>query len=157
MAFHYKQCRHIQQCDVSDDQHSALVFDDKVIKFTCIWKAIWLFTSVVYKHIAWFLKLRSANCVTNCKIGFIRVSNWQNIVLLFASTLDIPIKNRQKRFASYTKVNAYVWVFFIRYSHVHFVLFFFLFFYQNRFSTAKYMYLRDFGIKGKHWNEIKTV
>lgn len=61
-----------------------------------IWKAIWLFTSVVYKHIAWFLKLRSANCVTNCKIGFIRVSNWQNIVLLFASTLDIHIKKINK-------------------------------------------------------------
>lgn len=38
MAFHYKQFRHIQQCDVSDDQHSALVFDDKVIKFTCIYE-----------------------------------------------------------------------------------------------------------------------
>lgn len=155
MAFHYKQCRHIQQCDVSDDQHSALVFDDKVIKFTCIWKAIWLFTSVVYKHIAWFLKLRSANCVTNCKIGFIRVSNWQNIVLLFASTLDIHIKKINKSGLPVTQKWIHMFEYFSLGTVMYISGFFFIKIDFQLLNTCIYEISEL--IKGKHWNEIKTV
>lgn len=73
-----------------------------------------------------------------CKISFIRVSNWQYIVLLFVSTQDIPLKNTHKRFASYTKSTMRIWGIFLRYMYVHVI-----FYYQNRFLTAKY--LRDVG------------
>lgn len=136
----------INRCDVSYGLHSAQIFDDKVIKFTCLWKEICLFTSILSRHIAWCLKLRSVNRVTNCKISFIRVSNWQYIVLLFVSTQDTPLKNTHKRFASYTKSTMRIWGIFLGYMYVHVI-----FLYQNRFLTAKY--LRDVG---KEKTEMKS-